>query len=190
MGLLLGAEPDSRPLAELETLTGRTASPEVRALAALARGDSAVARKALSDSGKHSDREEAKSATVYLGFAWNDPRPLEAEARYQLGDYRGAIEMLQSFNENQLFRRGFDSRWGMLGRVHLLRGLAYERLGEPDHASREFKEVVVAWQGADEPLLTFVQQAQAGLARLRGAVETKSEAAIDPPGAPGSTGIR
>jgi hypothetical protein len=78
----------------------------------------------------------------------------------------------------------------MLGRVHLLRGLAYERLGEPDHASREFREVVVGWQDADESLLTFVQQAQAGLARLRGAVETKSETAIDPPGSPGTSGIR
>jgi tetratricopeptide (TPR) repeat protein len=190
VGLLLGAEPDSRPLAELETLTGRTATPEVRALAALARGDSAVARKALGDSGRKPEKREAKTDVVYLGVAWNDPRPLEAEARYQLGDYRGAIEMLQSFTENQLYRRGFDSRWGILGRVHLLRGLAYERLGESDRASREFKEVVVAWQGADEPLLTFVQQAQAGLARLRGAVETKSEAAIDPTGTSGSTGIR
>ncbi len=190
VGLLLGAEPDSRPLAELETLTGRTAAPEVRALAALARGDSAVARKALADSGKKPEKREAKTDLVYLGVAWNDPRPLEAEARYQLGDYRGAIAMLQSFTENQLYRRGFDSRWGILGRVHLLRGLAYERLGESDRASREFKEVVVAWQGADEPLLTFVQQAQAGLARLRGAVETKSEAALNPTGTSGRTGIR
>ena len=53
---------------------------------------------------------------------------------------------------------------GNLGRVHLLRGLAYERLGEAGRATREFKEVVATWQGADEPLLTFVQQAQAGLA--------------------------
>ncbi len=190
VGLLLGADPDSRPLAELESLTGRTASPEVRALAALAHGDSAVARRALSDSGKYPDPRATKSAMVYFGVAWNDPRPLEAEARYQLGDYRGAIEMLQTFNENELFRRGFDSRWGMLGRVHLLRGLAYEHLGESDHASREFKEVVLGWRGADEPLLTFVQQAQAGLARLRGAVETKSEAAIEPPGSPGRSGLR
>ncbi|HEU5219097.1 MAG TPA: hypothetical protein VFU23_10590, partial [Gemmatimonadales bacterium] len=189
VGLLLGADPDSRPLAELETLTGRTSAPEVRALAALARGDSLVARRALSDSGRKPDRGH-KPEVIYLGFAWNDPRPLEAEARYQLGDYRGAIDMLQSFTESQLYRRGFDSRWGVLGRVHLLRGLAYERLGEPDHASREFKEVVVAWQGADEPLLTFVQQAQAGLARLRGTVETKSEAAIDPPPAMATSGIR
>ena len=190
VGLLLGADPDSRPLAELETLTGRTASPEVRALAALAHGDSAVARRALADSGRRSDQVESKSDLIYLGIGWNDSRPLEAEARYQLGDYRGAIEMLQSFNEKQFYRRGFDSRWGMLGRVHLLRGLAYERLGEPDRASHEFKEVVVAWQGADEPLLTFVQQAQAGLARLRGSVETKSEAVLDRPEDRGRCGLR
>ncbi len=168
VGLLLGTEPDSRPLAELETLTGRSSAPAVRALAALARGDSAVARRALADSGRQTAHQEMKSDAVYLGFAWNDSRPLEAEARSQLGDYRGAIDLLRSFNESQLWRRGFDSRWGIMGRVHLLRGLAYEQLGESERARGEFKEVVAAWQGADQPLLTFVQQAQAGLARLKG----------------------
>lgn len=170
VGLLLGTESDSRPLAELETLTGRSSAPEVRALAALARGDSAVARRALGDSGRKAEHRDMKGDAVYLGFAWNDPRPLEAEARYQLGDFRGAIELLRTFNENQLWQRGFDSRWGIMGRVHLLRGLAYEQLGEAERASREFKEVVATWQGADRPLLTFVQQAQAGLARLKGSV--------------------
>jgi eukaryotic-like serine/threonine-protein kinase len=171
VGLLLGPDPDSRPLAELEILTGRPAEPAIRALAALARGDSAVARRALADSGGKPEHRDRKDDPVYLGFAWNDSRPLEAEARFQLGDYRGAIALLHSFNESQLWLRGFDSRWGIMGRVHLLRGLAYERLGEAGRASREFREVVTAWQGADQPLLTFVQQAQAGLARLKGAVE-------------------
>jgi hypothetical protein len=107
---------------------------------------------------------------VYLGFAWNDTRPLEAEARYHLGEYQATIDLLESFTESQLFRRGFDSRWGLLGRVHLLRGLAFERLGESGRAATEFRQVVAAWRGAEEPLLTFVQQAQAGLARLKGAV--------------------
>jgi eukaryotic-like serine/threonine-protein kinase len=171
VGLLLGAEADGRPLAELETLTGRSSAPAVRALAALARGDRAVAQRVLADSLHKREHVETKSSAVYLGFAWNDPRPLEAEARYQLGDYRGAIEQLRTFDESQLWRRGFDSRWGIMGRVHLLRGLAYERLGEMEQAGREFREVVAAWQGADQPLLTFVQQAQAGLARLKGVVE-------------------
>ncbi|NOT08524.1 MAG: hypothetical protein HOP28_10000 [Gemmatimonadales bacterium] len=164
VGLLLGPEPDLKALGELEALTGRPSAPEVRALAALARGDSVGARRALSDStGRRLGRE-----AVYLGFAWNDSRPLAAEAKYQLGDFKGALELLESFDESQLAQRGFDSRWGLLGRVHLLRGLAYERLGEPSRAAHEFRRVVNAWQGADEPLLAFVQQAQAGLARVRG----------------------
>ena len=48
----------------------------------------------------------------------------------------------------------------------------------------------MAWQDADEPLLTFVQQAQAGLARIKGAIESKNDAAIDHPGEHESTGIR
>jgi serine/threonine-protein kinase len=169
VGLLLAPDQDDRPLRELESLTGHPSAPGVRAMVALARGDSAAARLALADTGARK-LENQGAGPVYLGFAGNDPRPLEAEARFQLGDYRGAIEMLQSFDEAQLYRRGFDSRWGLLGRVHLLRGLAYERLGEAEHAAREFKQVVANWQGADEPLLTFVQQAQAGLARLKGAI--------------------
>ena len=171
VGLLLAADPDPRPVAELEALTGQPSAPGVRALAALARGDSAEARRVLADSSK---RETRGKGGVYLGFAWNDSRPLEAEARFQLGDYRGALQLLQSFDEAKLYRRGFDSRWGLLGRVHLLRGLAYERLGETDRATKEFRLVVATWQDADEPLMTFVQQAQAGLARLRGAVEGRS----------------
>jgi serine/threonine-protein kinase len=171
VGLLLTAEPDPRPVAELEALTGQRSAPGVRALAALARGDSAEARRVLADSSKPAG--DAKGS-VYLGFAANDPRPLEAEARFQLGDYREAIRLLQSFDEAKLWRRGFDSRWGLLGRIHLLRGLAYERLGQADHATKEFQRVVQTWRSADEPLMAFVQQAQAGLARLRGAVEGRS----------------
>ncbi|HEV8196612.1 MAG TPA: hypothetical protein VGP87_08225, partial [Gemmatimonadales bacterium] len=129
VGLLLTPESDARPLEELEALTGRPTTPAVRALAALSHGDSAGARRALATP-EPKDSAGAEKSTVYMGFAWNDSRPLEAEARYQLGDYRGAIDLLRSFDEGQLYRRGFDSRWGLLGRVHLLRGLAYERLGE------------------------------------------------------------
>ncbi len=172
-GLLLTPEPDTRPVRELEALTGRPVARGVRALAALSRGDSVAARRALSDS-TEVRKVEAEKDAVYLGFAWNDPRPLEAEARYQLGDYREALSLLKSFDETALYRRGFDSRWGLLGRIHLLRGLAYERLGESAQAATEFRRVVATWQGADQPFLSFVQQAQAGLARLRGAGEGRS----------------
>jgi hypothetical protein len=170
VGLVLGPEPDLRAVSELESLMGRRVTPSERAMVALARGDRQAAQAALADSGAGGEMLEHKGSTIYLGFAWNDPRPLAAEARFQLGDYRGTLDMLESFTEGQLYLRGFDSRWGLLGRVHLLRGLAYERLGESARAATEFRQVVATWQGADEPLLTFVQQAQAGLARLKGVV--------------------
>ncbi len=172
VGLVLAADPDVGPLAELETLTGQRSPPAVRALAALSRGDSAAARRELTDS--VSPGPMGEKGSVYLGFAWNDPRPLAAEAHYQLGDYREALDLLETFDEKRFFRRGFDSRWALVGRVHLLRGLAYEHLGEADHAASEYRRVLAAWAGAEEPLLAFVQQAQAGLARLRGAVEGRS----------------
>ena len=54
VGLLLTADPDPRPIAELESLTGQPSAPGVRALAALARGDRAEARRVLADSSKGS----------------------------------------------------------------------------------------------------------------------------------------
>ena len=53
-------------------------------------------------------------------------------------------------------------------------GYALERelgrggMGWADDADREFREVVALWQGADDRLLSVVQEARAGLARLRG----------------------
>jgi hypothetical protein len=162
--LLLAYSPDPRPLAELESLTGRSAPRGVRALLALSRGDSVGARQALTDSVKP---VEAKGA-MYWGFAAGDPRPLEAEAWYQLGEFQTALDRLEGFDEEHLSPRGFDARWALLGRVHLLRGLANERLGRPQVASTEFRKAIDRWRGAGEPMLAFVQQAQAGLGRLKG----------------------
>ncbi len=162
--LLLASTPDPRPLAELESLTGKTPPRGVRALLALSRGDSAGARQALAESAKTANEKDA----MYWGFAAGDPRPLEAEAWYQLGEFQTALDCLKEFDEASFAQRGFDARWAILGRVHLLRGLANERLGRPNVAVTEYRKVVDRWGRAGEPLLAFVQQAQAGLGRLRG----------------------
>jgi len=162
--LLLAPDPDPRPLAELESLTGRSHPRGIRALLALSRGDSVGARQALTDTAKPVEEK----GMLYWGFAAGDPRPLEAEAWYQLGEFQTALDRLEGFDESHLAQRGFDARWALLGRVHLLRGLANERLGRPQVALTEFRKVVDRWRGAGEPLLAFVQQAQAGLGRLKG----------------------
>ena len=56
-------------------------------------------------------------------------RPFAAQAYYLLGDYETTLRMLEEFQPSALQTGGFDSRWGMIGRVRLLRGAAYERLG-------------------------------------------------------------
>ncbi len=171
-GLLVGPAADGRAVEELQQLTGVPPRPEIRALAALARGDSSAARRELQGRATSDSRGRAKE-TVELSqgaaFAMGDLRPIAAEALFQLGDYRQTVELLSSFEPARLANRGFDARWGLLARVRLLRGLAYERMGEPAAATREFDQVVAQWEGADERLAPVVREARAGLARIKGA---------------------
>jgi hypothetical protein len=115
--------------------------------------------------------KESEKAKLGQGaaFAMGDPSPVTAEALYQLGSYREVIAQLESFRPERLGTRGFDARWGLLARVRLLRGLAYEKLGQVDSASTEFSQVVAQWEEADERLAPVVREAKAGLARVRGA---------------------
>jgi hypothetical protein len=98
-----------------------------------------------------------------------DSRPVMAEAMYQLGNYRETVQILESFTAERLGSRGFDSRWGLLARIRLLRGLSYEKLGQIESATREFDQVIAQWDAADERLAPVVREARAGLARVRGA---------------------
>jgi hypothetical protein len=54
----------------------------------------------------------------------------------------------------------------MLGRVRLLRGAAYERLGRLAEARAEYRLVMRQWKSADPELQPFLDQARRGLARV------------------------
>jgi len=175
-GLLVGPAADPAAVNELQDLTGVPPRPEFTALAAIARHDSAAARRALATPPAHHEKQEKSDKEhdkPMLGqgaaFAMGDPSPVTAEALFQLGSYREVIAQLESFRPERLGTRGFDARWGLLARVRLLRGLAYEKLGQTDSASNEFSQVVAQWEEADERLAPVVREARAGLARLRGA---------------------
>jgi eukaryotic-like serine/threonine-protein kinase len=159
IGLFTGPTADSTALVEYRAMTGEQLSPEVRALLALSRGDSTGARRML-----------AEPDTVNRGMAkWTTglyTRPLAAQAWFLLGDYQRTIHMLRDFEPEVLRTAGFDSRWGMLGRVRLLRAAAYEQLGRRSEALEEYRQVLAQWKGADEALKPFVRQAEQGLARL------------------------
>jgi serine/threonine-protein kinase len=172
-GLLIGPSADSAAVTELHLLTGVAPRPEFTALAALARGDSSGARRALAarptPPASGEGAKEPPKLNQRAAFAMGDYRPVAAEAFYQLGEYRQAVEVLTNFEQNRLNTREFDSRWGLLARVRLLRGLAYEKLGQLDSAARELDGVVAQWDAADERLAPVVREAKAALSRLKGA---------------------
>lgn len=50
---------------------------------------------------------------------------------------------------------------------HLKRGAIYERLGEKERAARHFGRLAAAWRGCDPEVRPLLDDAEAGLARLR-----------------------
>jgi serine/threonine-protein kinase len=157
IGLFTGPAADSTAIAEYRAMSGDPLSKEVRALLALSRGDSTGARRALAEPDTVDKKE-----WMYVNYR----RPLAAQAYYLLGDYQTTLRMLKDFEPATLRTGKFDSRWGMLGRVRLLRGSAYERLGRRAEARAEYREVLAQWATADRTLLPYVKQAEDGLARL------------------------
>ncbi len=156
IGLFTGPSADTTALTEYRALTGETLTKEVRALLALSRGDSAAARRALAEP----DSSQAK--IMYSSYR----RPLAAQAYFLLGDYQATLRNLQDFEPEAFRTGGFDPRWGMVGRVRLLRAAAFEQLGRRAEARQQYQEVLSQWRTADPSLQPFVRQAQQGLARL------------------------
>ena len=159
IGLFTGPSADSSALVEYRAMTGEQLSPEVRALLALSRGDSTGARRMLAEPDTMAKGMPKLTSNLYT-------RPLAAQAWFLLGDYQRALHMLRDFEPEALQTGGFDSRWGMLGRVRLLRAAAYEQLGRRSEALAEYRQVLSQWKTADESLKPFIRQAEQGLARL------------------------
>ncbi len=159
IGLFTGPSADSTALVEYQAMTGEALSPEVRALLALSQGDSTAARRMLSET-------DTVPRTMPKWTSGLSNRPLAAQAYLLLGDYHRTLNALRDFEPEVLRTGGFDSRWGMLGRVRLLRAAAYEQLGRRAEARQEYQEVLAQWKTADAALKPFIKQAEQGLARL------------------------
>jgi serine/threonine protein kinase/tetratricopeptide (TPR) repeat protein len=157
IGLFTGLAADTTALHELQALSGEPPAKEVRALLAVSRGDSAAARRTLAE-----PDSSGFGKTMYTVYN----RPFAAQAYYLLGDYETTIRVLEDFRPEALQTGAFDSRWGMMGRVRLLRGAAYERLGRRAEAREQYRQALAQWKAADPALQPFIQQAQRGLARV------------------------
>jgi hypothetical protein len=158
----LFGEGDTTALTELKALTREPLPKEFRALIAVKRGESAEARRILG---------EQDSPEMRAGWSGDisDRRPYEAQAWYLLGDYQRAIDILDGFDPEHLYKRGFDYRWSMVGRVRLLRAAALEKLGRREAAATEYRAVLAQWKESTSPVLEpYLRQAQQGLARTTG----------------------
>ena len=131
----------------------------MRALLALSQGDSTAARRMLTEPDTAPHVMPKWTSGLYN-------RPLAAQAYFLLGDYNRTLTCCATSSPTTLKTGGFDSRWGMLGRVRLLRAAAYEQLGRRDEARQEYRQVLAQWKTADAALKPFIQQAEQGLARL------------------------
>ncbi len=154
--LFAGTEADSSALTELAALTGEAPPREVRALLALSRRDPAAARRALAEP------DTGMKRLAYVVYS----RPLAAQAWYRLGEYQTALALLDSFEPDVYPNRGFDARWGLLGRVRLMRAELYAKMGHTAEARSQYRRLLNQWKGADPALNTFVRQAERGLASL------------------------
>ena len=76
-------------------------------------------------------------------------RPLAAQAYFLLGDYQATLRSLQDFEPAGLRTAGFDARWGMVGRVRLLRAAAFEQLGRRAEARQEYTK---SWASGAPPI--------------------------------------
>ncbi len=157
VGLFTGLAADSTALTEYQAMSGEKLPREVLALLEVSRGDSVAARRTLAE-------PETSSHAKYMYPVYR--RPYAAQAYYLLGDYETTIRVLEGFEPSNLYTGGFDSRWGMVGRVRLLRGAAYERLGRRAEARAEYRQVMTQWKSAAPELQPFVDQARRGLARV------------------------
>jgi hypothetical protein len=140
---------------------GTALPPEVEALMAITRNDSAAAWELVNQVGDRL-RLVKDDRLLYMVFT----RPMAAQVHYALGDYAGTLRVAEGFEPGEFEVRQFDMRWGMLPRLRLLRGLAYERLGDAGAAAAEYEGTLRQWNRADPLLYPVLSQAERGLVRL------------------------
>ena len=154
---------DTTALTELRALSGDEFSREVRAWLALERSDVDEARDIL-------DQTEPDSLDT-VWDQWSNrhyQKPMAAELYYSLGDYYKTIALLEEFEPDRFATDWFDVRWGMIGRVRMLRAMAYEQLGQIEDAQQQYRDVIAQWQSSDESMERLLREAESELARLSG----------------------
>jgi serine/threonine-protein kinase len=160
VGLFLGDPRGSQALKELEALGGGPPASELRAFAALDRGDSATTRQLLTTEARKDDPQIKRPAwSAYR-------RMIAAELWHRLGEEEAALKELADFQTASLPTEGFDVRWLLIGQARLLRGEVYEAMGNAASAKGEYRAALDQWSEADDQFAPLIQRARAHLGRL------------------------
>ncbi len=163
LGLYLQNRGDSRPIDEFQALSGGPVPPELEALRALDRRDTARARELLQvpDSARESPYKGRPQWTGYRAM-------ITAHLWHDLGEDDRALAALARFDPPHFSSMGMDVRWLLLGQARLLRGTIYEGQGKPDAARQEYRLALAQWGGADDLLDPLVTRLKAKLAGVGG----------------------
>jgi serine/threonine-protein kinase len=164
VGLLIGPAHDATPLRELRTLTGEEHPRDVRALLALANGDSATARSLLIGAPEDWTEEKRGGLTAWATAPW----PLRAYGLLLVHEPRRALDLLEGYDLENLDPRAYSSAYGAIGMVRMLRGMAYEALDRRTDAAREYRAVMTQWEGADPEQVPFLNEVRRALGRVTG----------------------
>ncbi|HEX6058817.1 MAG TPA: serine/threonine-protein kinase [Gemmatimonadaceae bacterium] len=136
--------------------------PELDALEALAKGDTAAAREAAA---RFPDPDSARRAGIWLQV----PRWIaRAEVLQSLGDLRGALAMYEALDPRRFSIFGqTDPSWPYWPRSFLARGRLHEELGERERAAEAYERFLDLWKEADPALEPQKREAREGLERVR-----------------------
>lgn len=136
--------------------------PELDALIALARGDTAKAVQAVAT---FPSADSIGRGVIGMAGLRVYAR---AEAAAGIGDARKAVALYEAVDPSRFADINVgEPGYAMYVRSFLARARLYEQLGETDKAIKAYEEFATRWKDADAPLQGQVREARSAAARLR-----------------------